>query len=381
MNRKVIHILKCCVGLAVWLAAGCKQPYTPPALKTNYNYLVVDGFINGGPDSTIITLSRTRSLVDSIPNTPELQAQVTVEGQAADLYPLQELGNGIYAISQLSLNTNENYRLRIVTSNGEQYLSDFVPFKPTPPIDSVTWRQDSIGITVYANTHDPTNNTRYYRWDYVETWQYRTNYFTGFDFINGAVVQRLPNQLIYDCWSTANSTSINVNTSAKLSQDVISNIAIANVASGDERLSVKYSIQVRQYALTLDAFNYWENLQKTTENLGTLFDPQPSQLTGNIHCVNNPAEPVLGYITASTRQTQRIFVSSGQVGNWNYIPYYGACAITSVQNTDILQYFPIGQQSAFTFIGQNNLLYLMSTPECADCRAHGGSNLKPSFWQ
>jgi hypothetical protein len=58
---------------------------------------------------------------------------------------------------------------------------------------------------------------------------------------------------------------------------------------GDERISSRYSTLVRQFAISPNTYNYWQNL-KNTEQLGTLFDAQPSQLVGNAHCAV-PNEP------------------------------------------------------------------------------------------
>ncbi|MEJ7664694.1 MAG: DUF4249 family protein [Hymenobacter sp.] len=55
------------------------------------------------------------------------------------------------------------------------------------------------------------------------------------------------------------------------------------------KLYYLYSILVRQYALTPEEFAYWDKLRKNTENLGTLFDPLPSQLSGNVHRLTMPA--------------------------------------------------------------------------------------------
>jgi hypothetical protein len=59
-------------------------------------------------------------------------------------------------------------------------------------------------------------------------------------------------------------------------------------------------MRLYQYAITEDAFKYYEDLKKNTEGLGSIFDPQPSLTTGNIRCLSNPAERVLGFVSAST---------------------------------------------------------------------------------
>jgi hypothetical protein len=79
---------------------------------------------------------------------------------------------------------------------------------------------------------------------------------------------------------------------------------------------MEYSILVHQYALTGDAFTFWENLKNNTENLGSIFDAQPSEISGNIHNVNNPAQPAVGYVSVCTVQSKRIFIHNQQLPRW-----------------------------------------------------------------
>src|SRR5450631_4049722 len=131
---------------------GCRQYYDPPALKKNPHYLVVDGFLNTSPDSTFIKLSYTRNINDTAPGLPELNATILVEDDQNTLVPLPEISNGVYA-GELNLNTNEKYRLSINTRDGRRYLSDFVPFKQTPAIDSINWEEEDHQVNFYVNTH------------------------------------------------------------------------------------------------------------------------------------------------------------------------------------------------------------------------------------
>ena len=52
--KRVIHLLAVMVALV-----SCKKPYFPPVISGPNGYLVVEGAINSGSDSTFITLSRT----------------------------------------------------------------------------------------------------------------------------------------------------------------------------------------------------------------------------------------------------------------------------------------------------------------------------------
>ena len=88
--------------------------------------------------------------------------------------------DGIYTSPNLNLVLNQEYRLRITTSNGKEYLSDYVIAKKTPLIDSLGFRQEDKGVQVYVNAHDDSNNTRYYRWDFDETWEIKSYYYSLF---------------------------------------------------------------------------------------------------------------------------------------------------------------------------------------------------------
>ncbi|HTQ28536.1 MAG TPA: DUF4249 domain-containing protein [Puia sp.] len=381
--------LLCLVIIGIFVYSSCRDPYNPPAIQSPPAYLVVDGYLNAGPDSTVITLSRTRNL-DSTSTIPELHALVTVIGDDSVTHTLYEQGNGVYVSPQLGLNSAEKYRLRIMTANGEKYQSDTIPVRQAPPIDSISWRNDSAGVSIYVSTHDPLNSTWYYKWDYTETWQYQSGVRCDYDWVNDEIVSRTDQTQIYNCWTSLNSTDIHVATSSNLSSDIINNLLLTSIPMGSEKLSMEYSILVRQYAITSDAYNYWQNLKLNTEQMGGLFDPQPSQLTGNIHCITNPQEPVMGYIGASTVANYRIFILAPQVTQpWGYVPYYAElvsgleCTLQLYSYDQMVQYFdvPAGSRRYVLYGTPTGAPgYLVVFIGCADCRIHGGTNIKPSFW-
>jgi hypothetical protein len=147
------------------------QRYVSPYVSPATGYLVVEGYITGnGP--TFFKLSRTIALPGDSTIPVVTGAHLQIEGSDGALYPLAESGNGWYDIGTLSLSTTTQYRLRISDVNGETYLSEYVPYKPTPAIDSINWIYDPTGVSIYANTHDSSGKTRYYQWQYVETFEY-----------------------------------------------------------------------------------------------------------------------------------------------------------------------------------------------------------------
>jgi hypothetical protein len=374
----------------------CRQPYFPSVAKSNLDFLVVDGIILNGADTTTITLSRTQNLTDSgYIFIGETGAQVSIVGENAETYPLIDLGNGKYITSQLNLNYTETYQLKIITTNGNMYLSDSITVKQTPPIDSVSWKDDGVLLHFFVTAHDPSNNTRYYRWDYTETWQYQAIDFSKLIYQNGTLRERTPAEQVYNCWTTNNSTGILTATSEKLSQDVIYQAPLFDdslftfnypvshqlILPGlSQKFTIEYSVLVNQYAITETAYTFWQNLQLNTEGLGGLFSPEPSsQVPGNIHCITNPKEPVIGYITA-----KRIFINHFDLFHGSPTTPDIGCYVWIAEPDSINYYFQYQKlftpvDSAFDALG--NFIGITAAPTyCTDCEANGGINIKPLYW-
>ena len=302
MERRFIYIM-----LLLSILMACKKPFKPNLATTVTNYLAVDGAIVSG-DSTFITLSRTTALSDTTQQKVELKAQLQVEDDQGKLYAFTEKGKGIYTLGVTNFTTARQYRLDIKTADGKIYRSDFVPMKVTPPIDSIYFKQTSDAtVLFYVNAHDPANATRYYRWDYKETWSYVSLYQAVIQYKNGQVIPILANTPDADniCFRTDLSNQIFIGSSAKLAQDVISNQQLGGIVSNSEKIGHAYVMQVRQYALTEAGFNYYQNLQANTEQLGSIFDAQPSTITGNIHCITSASDIVLGFVSVSTASTKQ----------------------------------------------------------------------------
>ncbi len=305
------------VTVILVLPGNCREVYDPPQGQATVNYLVVDGFLDINNPS-IITLSRTRSLADSVPSIPELNAQVSVEGSNGIRYELNESGNGSYSIYSLPLDPNQRYRLDIATADGKLYQSDFVDVKLTPPIDSISFIKKNDGVHIYANTHDASGSSKYYQWEFQETWEYRSFFGSEYEYLDHQLLSRPPEHQVFRCWHYTSSNSIFVGSSANLSTDLIFENELVFIATAGEKLSVLYSIWVKQHVLTKEGYEFWQNLKKNTEELGSLFDAQPFQVTGNIHCVSNITEPVIGFVSAGSSDSSRIFIYEQQAEPWGY---------------------------------------------------------------
>ncbi|HWZ03529.1 MAG TPA: DUF4249 domain-containing protein [Mucilaginibacter sp.] len=390
--------------IIIVVSIGCKKPYNPPAISAPGSYLVIEGVINNGPDSTIFKLSHTVNLSSKTTVNAVSGAVITIESDQNAVYNLTETSAGKYAIGSLNLDNNGKYRLRIKTADDE-YLSDFVPVLNSPPVDTVNFDIESNGIQINVSTHDPVNNIKYYRWDYQETWIFHSFFFSGYVSNGDTVIERaFPADEINQCWGNDTSNVIVLGSSAKLSKNVISNNPVTFVPSTSEKLGSKYSIILREYALTADAYKFWQNIKTNTEQLGSIFDAQPSQISGNIHSTKNPQEPVIGYISAGTVTSKRIFITNQQLPAWVPTQPYPTCVLDSLYLQHYTpgstiavnqenQYFnynkgaganPLIPVSAIVVIqrigGAKIVGHTGAEPECVDCTLRG-TNKQPVFWK
>lgn len=354
---------------------SCKEEYNPPVISTPNSFLVVEANLDpSGP--TTLRLTKTFKLDASASVVTENNAQVTVEGKDNTIRNLIFSGNGYYASSSLNLVVGNEYRLRIKTATGKEYLSEYIKTQITPPIDSITWEREADGVRLFSNTKDPNNATRYYKWEYMETWEYHSPLPPFVIYDNGIIRDRIfPQEDVSVCWASQPSTNILLANSTRLQSDIINKAPIHYIPVGDERISVRYSILLKQYALHKDAYDFFELLKKNTENLGSVFDAQPSEIKGNISCVSNPSEPVIGFITSSTVTEKRIFISNDQVAPWRLV---NNCEFWPVaKNSDSVR---LAVLSGYMLFADGADHWDFSLPRCVDCTAKGGTNVKPAFW-
>jgi hypothetical protein len=369
--------------------AGCVESYVPDVLNAPTSYLVVDGSINGN-GVTRIKLSRTIGTTATTVPPAERGARLFVVDNTGQRYPLTEKTAGSYQSDSLLLDATRQYQLRITTAANATYQSDLTALKVTPAIDDLNLRVDGTEVQVQLSTRDPTGQSRYYRWNFVETWEFNAGVKSALEYdpVQKIIIaRRTP---IYTCWRTERPSFIRQSSSAQLSQDALINTPVLILSGRTERLQIRYSVLVSQVAETAAEFAYFDLLRKNTEAVGTVNDPLPSQLTGNVHRLDDATEPVLGFVGVHTTQTRRLFINrqdlpaqttaifdspySDCMLGYEFLcdPYIGCIKYPYTRFFDQAGTIPVDYVS--TPDG-----YSGSSPECADCRLRG-SITKPSFW-
>jgi hypothetical protein len=393
--RKLYFILIMLLGL------HCREKYEVLLPPSQTNVLVIEGIVNSG-GSTNIRLTRATSLGE-LTIVPETGASVFVDGDDHSTFQLTPVDSGNYAAPQVPINPNVKYRLRIVTADNKEYQSDYRSVLQTQPIDSVSYLPEGDGVRFYINSHGAGAQQYYYKWDLEETWEihssYRSNlkftvvgsgdspavYIDYFDPVNHSV-----NEAIYTCWQSRVSREINIGTTEHLSESHIF-LPVRFIKRDAIEFSVLYSALVKQYALSPEGYEFYRKMKKNSESLGSIFDAQPSEIVGNITCVNDPRQLVIGFAEFTSLQQKRIFVHSGDIPGPKYDP---GCAAFSGMGSKYKYPFEVRPEVLLYVYKEldflpTRMLHLSMGPEpstfdaqskfCVDCTLRG-SNVKPPFW-
>lgn len=372
--------------LSLLFATGCLERFEPEVTSVA-SLLVVEGHISDLNEPNTIRLSRSRA-VRSTAFVPETGAVVAVLDGSGRSYMFGEVKPGVYQnpASDLRGSVGESYTLDIVTTAGSHYQSEPVAFKQTPPINDVYHEADSrltedrtvlSGIAIFLDAFDSSRSTSYYRWEFIENWEIQVPIPSKFDFKLNAdssgMGYPIPKQVPVDiCYSSDTSSRVLVASTKLLTEDRVTKYEVNFVSTQGFKLKSFYGVIVRQYALDETAFEYWDQLRAASESLGTLFDPQPYQLTGNVFNVDNIDEPVLGYFDASSVSMNSLVLDREQLERDSLIYPLEQCLLE--RDTVPFRLVPDFLQSGYLIdtLGPFGETYLIMAPtDCSDCRLYG----------
>ncbi len=375
------------------IVMGCIEPYALEGVESNPDFLVVDGFIDASNLTATVKLSRAIGLDDGNYYPAVRNARVVIASESGEEIQLQqvdltqhpEYDTGTYVAFDIALDPTQRYKLGIALNNGsKQYESDYITIEKAAPIESVTWDIRGDDMRILVNSVESNDNSPFYRWRYEETWEYNSALYSTFYMdADREMIFRPFDEQIYTCYRNEPSFEILVGSSQNLNSNVIRNYPVRSVPRNSIKISRMYSINIKQYGLTEDAYTYWLDLYKTTESTGGLFDPMPGQIFGNIHAVSNPSEMVIGYFSASTVEEKRVFIERRELPAEFTNYRYPFCDSDTVFNED-LQFVSPGTtfyNAVYDAMGLTVIGYTISSLNCLDCRVSGGgSTSKPDYW-
>ena len=318
MRKKLIYIL-----FLVILFTTCEEYYTPKIDNVS-GYLVVDALITNDLSKSYVRLSTTQGFYDK--ESPSSVLDATVE--LIDKNGVSFLGtrsiSGTYTFTTVP-GIGNSYKLRIYYQNFA-YESEMVTMPPLPEILYTSlgekvkkeYRSDIYGAV--SSISFPGNNICIDAPVTDSLSYYRFSTRSVLEWTNS----RGPVEIFG--WNSFYPTNFNIAGPKKFTRasDKIEKHAIVWLANEsnyflhtDTLISNGWILIVDQYGTSKGSFDFHEKLNSQFAADGSLFDPIPNQIHGNIRCVSDSSKIVYGYFDLNSYRQYRYFLKM-------YIKYNGA---------------------------------------------------------
>ena len=424
----VIHSFKPVFGIrleASWAAmisvaslfiTGCVERVELVEQETP-DLLVIEASITDEIKNQEIRLTRSFSFeTDTVP--VETRAEVVIETDMGESYIFSHTDNGIYRSNrEFAVVPERSYELVISTPDGAIYRSTPESLPGVASIDNLYAERDfnpvgTEGVYIYLDGTPSSDAAQYYRYEYEETYKIIAPEWTSRDFLltdydpcalpvieyNLEIVPREEEQ--QTCFQTVPSTRVLQNDVTTLAEPSIQKYPVRFLGATDFMIRHRYSILVRQFVQSAEAFSYFQSLNDFSASESIFNSTQPGFLEGNIEAVNRSEAPVIGFFEVASVQEERLFFSFEDIfPDLEMPPYITNCVPTSspeahasycadmetsnpcpqsiveLVNLGLIAYISPNDEGLGTCPGT----YAYVQRECGDCTVLG-SNVVPEFW-
>lgn len=297
--------------------------------------IVVEATITNRMESQRVFISRTFEFEDDGPSM-ESNASVQVVG-GSNTYSFSESSTGVYVSNQeFAAQPNTPYQLNITTQDGRSYSSSTAELTSVTQIDGiraarVTNDFGEEGVAILLDSFDPTGNAVNYRYQYEETYKIIAPFWFPQDLEKVPLaeatelcqVRVIPDERSQEtCFTTDFSNAIIQTNTSDLDEDRVSDFMVRFISRENYIISHRYSILVRQFVQSNEAFNFYETLNEFSGNDSFFSQTQPGFLEGNISSDTNSEEKVLGFFDVASVQEERLFFNYDDLFPGEDLPPY-----------------------------------------------------------
>jgi hypothetical protein len=398
LNRILLFLLLCLI------LSSCTEQY---ALQSNTfeSALVVGATITNELKKQEIKITRTYRLEED-ETTIESGAVVTVTDNENNKYTFEQKDSLYISKTEFQAIPGRKYRLDITTNQGKSYHSTSETLTTINEIQNVDATIQTVkgdrGVQITVNSYDPSNSSKYYRYEYEEAYKIVTQMWKQDSTIIlpplpegthqeiGLIARKGESKI---CYGTAKSKDILIASTNSFNEDRIA-FPIRFISNQNYNIAHRYSILVRQYIQSLEAYTFYKTLKELSSSNNILSQNQPGFFYGNIKSSDNPNEKVIGFFDVSSVSSKRIFFNYVDLFPGEPLPPYpencniqtftfcfysknpdcrGGLLLSNIEKKQLL-YF-----NSYQYSNPIYTTYEMIPPPCGDCTTFA-SNIVPPFW-
>ena len=403
--------------------SACIEPFEFQT-ETFEDALVIEATLSNEMKHHEVLLSRAVRFEDSI-SAPERNAQVRMLDEMQNVYEFQETAPGTYSSNmEFAAKKSIKYTLLVETTDGTSYSSEGESYESESQLENVYAdrglnENDEDGIFIYTDSFDSSGDSQFYRYEYEETYKIIAPYWTPLEFELTNYEPCNPDpcdpRIFYDleivdreeeqetCYNTVSSSNIIQTSTAGLSTARVERYPVRFIPGSDFILTHRYSVLVKQYVQSANAFSYYQSLDDFSSSTSVFSEIQPGFLAGNITVDNNADKKVLGYFEVASVSQKRIFFGYRDfypdapfpLYIKNCVPYstplehvsycFNCAPVTNICPESLIERMA---RNSITYVDRNEDQifgitcpgpYVVVDRECGDCTALG-SNIVPAFW-
>ncbi len=291
---------------------SCLTPIDFTVDKTG-GRIIISGQISTMNEKNIVEIGRTADL--SRFQFPESEATVTLRDQNGSSFSyIEDFSRpGTYVLQNYVGIPGQTYNIEITLFDGRSYESTPEKMPETSSLDSVYYEivgetiTDAEGVftkenlvKVYANSTLTKPTTTFLKWNVEETF-----ILSPTDFPDPFNVTPPP------CYISQNADPqrIVLYDGSSITSKSIKNQLVASRLI-DWSFLEKHYLTTYQSSITMESHEYWRKVNILANQVGSIFDSPPAEITGNVINVNNPREKVSGYFQAVNQTYQRFVIHS-----------------------------------------------------------------------
>ncbi len=382
-------------GVLLIISQSCVKPYDFESVSYE-QVLVVDATISDSEGPYEVILSYTYPIEVGEREAISGASVQVVDGDGAVIEFEESAEGSYYSPLEFRGEAGMDYRLEIDLPNGSTYQSEFVKLLPSPAIDSIYGRyavlpdpsgeQSVGGLQFFVDSYDEAGQSRYFRYEWEETYLIRVPFPAQYRFFEDSSFEQLEIP-IGICYDSAQSSTVIYGSTVGSINGRMAEFPVRFVSGEEQTLREKYTLLVRQYAISEDAYFFYKRLKENNESGGSLFDRQTGTILGNITSVEDPEEPVLGYFEVSgVTELRRFFIPRMvdrrlKVAGFPYRCTEDGSIITSLDS--VLYYLdenPGHNVYSIVYPSDRPPEASLQSKTCTNCSWYA-NNIKPSYWE
>ncbi|MEM6319411.1 MAG: DUF4249 family protein [Bacteroidota bacterium] len=324
-------------------------------IDTEQRSFVVDGFVTDSLGDFQLKLSESAIIGVGRDNILDPITGATVQLLDTDggVYPYVESAEnlGTYELFDFKALRGKSYFIDIVLADGRHYQSTPAELRSKSTIGAISYDvreerfRNNTGTLVTQNILSANISTDFSEAEVPPFLQWRVSGIYQFqeDFPDAISPKR--------CFIDVNLdlNDIRILDASQVNEGALFEQTIAELEY-DFRFADQFCLHVSQFSITEEEFNYWRSIKEIIDIDGSLFDPPPGTVVGNIRNVDNPEDVAVGYFSVASVFFKRYFV-----------------------DREVTGVFVRGQCEGF---------FLRTPFACDDCLLIGNSTtVQPDYWE